>query len=332
MSINLKGRSLLKLSDFSTKEIRHLLDLAKDLKYARLLGTEKPALRGKNIALIFEMPSTRTRGAFEVALSDQGGSVTYIGPQDSHFREKESVKDTARVLGRIYDGIGYRGKDQVVLETLAKYSGIPVWNCLTAEFHPTQVLADLLTMTEHADKPLKKMSLCFLGNACNNVCSSLMEGAARIGIDFRIAAPRPCQPNRELTEKCMAMAKENGGKILISEQMEEAVSGADFIYTDVWVSMGEPDPAWEELIKLLEPYQVNDKVMKATQNHKVRFMHCLPAFHNTETKTGKAIFEKYGIKSLEVTQEVFESAASIVFDQAENRMHTIKSMLVATLA
>ncbi|HPT12716.1 MAG TPA: ornithine carbamoyltransferase, partial [Bacteroidales bacterium] len=288
-------------------------------------------LEGKNIALIFEKTSTRTRCAFEVAALDQGAHVTYLGPSGSQIGVKESMKDTARVLGRMYDGIEYRGYGQKIVEELAQYAGVPVWNGLTDEFHPTQILADFLTMMEHSDKPLNQVSFCYLGDARNNMGNSLMVGAAKMGMDFRAAAPKACQPAEELQAKCREIAKETGARITITENVDEAVKGVDFLYTDVWVSMGEPDSVWVERIKLLKPYQVNSAVVKKTGNPKVKFLHCLPSYHNRETKIGEEIFQKYGLDGLEVTEDVFESPASIVFDEAENRLHTIKAVMVATL-
>ncbi|MCX6330622.1 MAG: ornithine carbamoyltransferase [Bacteroidia bacterium] len=331
MKINLHNRHFLKLLDFSPEEINCLLELAADLKKAKKTGNEKQYLKGKNIVLIFEKASTRTRCAFEVAAFDQGANVTYLGPSGSQIGQKESMKDTARVLGRMYDGIEYRGFGQKIVEELAEYAGVPVWNGLTNEFHPTQILADLLTMQEHSDKPLNKMILCYLGDARYNMGNSLMVGSAKMGIDFRIAAPKACQPSAELVATCRAVAKETGAKILITEDVDEAVKDADFLYTDVWVSMGEPDSVWEERIKLLKPYQVNMSVIKKTENPDVRFLHCLPAFHNRETKVGEEIYRKFGLDGMEVTEDVFESKQSIVFDEAENRLHTIKAVMVATL-
>jgi ornithine carbamoyltransferase len=301
------------------------------LKKAKYSGTEVPRLKGKNIALIFEKTSTRTRCAFEVAALDQGAGVTYLGPSGTQIGHKESMKDTARVLGRMYDGIEYRGFGQSIVEELAEYSGVPVWNGLTDEYHPTQVLADFMTMLEHSDKPLNQMKFCYLGDARNNVGNSLMVGAAKAGMDFRAAAPGSVQPEETLVQKCREIAAQSGGKISITEDVKEAVKGADFLYTDVWVSMGEPEEVWEERIKLLTPYQVNSEVLRLTGNPHVKFLHCLPAFHNRETKLGEEIFQKFGMDALEVTEEVFESEHSIVFDEAENRMHTIKAILVATL-
>ncbi len=331
MSTNLHNRHFLKLLDFTPEEIKYLLDLAAKLKEAKRKGTEKQHLKGKNIALIFEKASTRTRCAFEVAAYDQGAHVTYLGPTGSQIGQKESMKDTARVLGGMYDGIEYRGYGQAVVEELAKYAGVPVWNGLTNEFHPTQILADFLTMLEHSDKPLNKMVFCYLGDARYNMGNSLMVGSAKMGIDFRIAAPKACQPAEELVAKCRAIAKETGAKITITDNVDEAVKGADFLYTDVWVSMGEPDSVWEERISLLKPYQVNIKVIEKTGNPEVKFLHCLPAFHNRETKVGEEIFLKFGLNGMEVSEDVFESEYSIVFDEAENRLHTIKAVMVATL-
>jgi len=332
MKINLFDRHFLKLLDFAPEEIKYLLDLAAELKKAKKEGKEKQHLKGKNIALIFEKASTRTRCAFEVAAYDQGAHVTYLGPSGSQIGQKESMKDTARVLGRMYDAIEYRGYGQHIVEELALYAGVPVWNGLTNEFHPTQILADFLTMSEHSGKPFNKMVFCYLGDARYNMGNSLMAGSAKMGIDFRIAAPAACQPSPELVEKCREVAKETGAKILITEDVGEAVKGADFLYTDVWVSMGEPDSVWEERIKLLKPYQVNMSAIQKTGNPDVKFLHCLPAFHNRETKVGEEIYQKYGLDGMEVTEDVFESKHSIVFDEAENRLHTIKAVMVATLA
>jgi ornithine carbamoyltransferase len=331
MSIDLHNRHFLKLLDFTPAEIKYLLDLSAELKKAKSEGIEKQYLKGKNIALIFEKASTRTRCAFEVAAYDQGAHVTYLGPTGSQIGQKESMKDTARVLGGMYDGIEYRGYAQAIVEELARYAGVPVWNGLTNEFHPTQILADFLTMTEHLDKPLNKMVFCYLGDARYNMGNSLMVGSAKMGIDFRIAAPEEYQPGEELVTRCKNIAKETGAKITITANVDEAVKGADFLYTDVWVSMGEPDSVWEERIRLLKPFQVNMNVIKNTGNPKVKFLHCLPAFHNRETKVGEDIFKKFGLDGMEVTEDVFESEHSIVFDEAENRLHTIKAVMVATL-
>jgi ornithine carbamoyltransferase len=331
MAYNLKNRNFLKLLDFDPKEIKFLLDLSLDLKKAKYAGVEQPRLSGKNIALIFEKASTRTRCAFEVAAYDQGAHVSYLGPSGSQIGQKESMKDTARVLGRMYDGIEYRGYGQDIVEDLGAYAGVPVWNGLTTEFHPTQILADFLTMQEHSDKPLSHISFCYLGDARNNMGNSLMVGAAKMGMDFRAAAPKACQPTDELVKICREIAKETGAKITITESVDDAVKGVDFLYTDVWVSMGEPDSVWEERIKLLKPYQVNMAVLKKSGNPNVKFLHCLPSFHNRETKLGEEIFQKFGLDGMEVTEDVFESEHSIVFDEAENRMHTIKAVMVATL-
>jgi len=331
MTINLRNRSFLKLLDFTPAEIQYLLDLSAKLKYAKFSGTEEQFLQGKNIALIFEKASTRTRCAFEVAAYDQGANVTYLGPSGSQIGQKESMKDTARVLGRMYDAIEYRGFGQNIVEELARYAGVPVWNGLTDEFHPTQILADILTMTEHSNKPLSQIKFAYLGDARNNMGNSLMVGASKMGMDFRAAAPKQCQPSDDLQHRCGEVASETGAKITITESVEEAVEDCDFLYTDVWVSMGEPAEVWAERIQLLKPYQVNRKVMEKTGNPGVKFLHCLPAFHNRETKVGEDIFRKFGLDAMEVTEEVFESSASIVFDQAENRLHTIKAVMVATL-
>ena len=331
MAFNLKNRSFLKLLDFTPKEIQYMLDLARDLKRAKYAGTEVQTLKGKNIVLLFEKDSTRTRCAFEVGALDQGAHVTYLGPSGSQMGKKESMKDTARVLGRMYDGIEYRGYAQSTVETLAEYAGVPVWNGLTNEFHPTQILADFLTMTEHIDKPLSQVSFCYLGDAKNNMGNSLMVGAAKMGMDFRAAAPKSCLPDAELVAKCREIAKETGAKITITDNVAEAVNGVDFLYTDVWVSMGEPAEVWEERIKLLRPYQINMDVVKMTNNPKVKFLHCLPAFHNLETEVGRDIHKKFGLDAMEVTEDVFESPMSIVFDEAENHLHTIKAVMVATL-
>lgn len=327
----LYNKNFLKLLDFQPFEIEFLLNLAAELKWAKKSGTEEPILTGKNIALIFEKSSTRTRCAFEVAAYDQGAHVTYLGPTGSQIGTKESMKDTARVLGRMYDGIQYRGYGQEMVETLAKYAGVPVWNGLTDEFHPTQILADLLTIREHSDKPFSEIKFAYLGDARNNMGNSLMVGASKMGMDFRAAAPSRYQPSKKLQDICMEIAATTGAKITITENVAEAVKDCDFLYTDVWLSMGESTEVWQERIALLMPYQINSAVMQLTGNPNVKFLHCLPAYHNRETKTGEEIFQKFGIEAMEVTDEVFESRASIVFDQAENRMHTIKAVMVATL-
>lgn len=331
MAFNLRNRNFLKLLDFTPQEIKYLLQLSADLKKAKYAGTEQQKLKGKNIVLLFEKDSTRTRCAFEVAALDQGAHVTYLGPSGSQMGKKESMKDTARVLGRMYDGIEYRGYGQHIVEELGKYAGVPVWNGLTTEFHPTQILADFLTMMEHSDKPLHQVSFCYLGDARNNMGNSLMVGAVKMGMDFRAAAPKACWPAEELVAQCREIAKETGAKITLTENVEEGVKGVDFLYTDVWVSMGEPAEVWAERIKLLSPYQVNLDVVKKTGNPNVKFLHCLPAFHNRETAVGEDIFQKYGLSAMEVDDAVFESPMSIVFDEAENRLHTIKAVMVATL-
>ncbi len=331
MAFNLRNRNFLKLLDFSPKEIDFMLKLSIDLKAAKYAGTEQQTLKGKNIALIFEKASTRTRCAFEVAAHDQGASVTYLGPSGSQIGKKESMKDTARVLGRMYDGIEYRGYAQATVQDLGDYSNVPVWNGLTNEFHPTQILADFMTMMEHSDKPLNQIKFAYMGDARNNMGNSLMVGAAKMGMDIRLIAPKSVQPEDELVAECNTIAKETGAKIIVTADVAEGVKDVDFIYTDVWVSMGEPDEVWKERIELLKPYQVNKKAMELTGNKNVKFMHCLPAFHNRETTMGEEIFQKFGLDGLEVTDEVFESEASIVFDEAENRLHTIKAVMVATL-
>ena len=332
MPFNLKNRHFLTIHDFTPKEVLYLLDLARDLKRAKYAGVETRRLSGKNVALIFEKDSTRTRCAFEVACTDQGASVTYLGPSGSQIGKKETMKDTARVLGRMYDAIEYRGYGQVIVEELAKWAGVPVYNGLTDEFHPTQILADLLTMREHTDKPLSQISYAYLGDARNNMGNTLMLGGALMGMDVRLGAPKHLWPVDELVAKANELAAASGGKVTLTEDPKAAVRGVDFVHTDVWVSMGEPDSVWAERIKLLLPYQVNAALMAATGNPKAKFLHCLPAFHNRETKIGEDIFRKFGIEAMEVSDDVFESPASVVFDQAENRLHTIKAVLVATLA
>ena len=331
MSVNLKGRHFLKLLDFEPQEIQFLLDLSLELKKAKREGREAPRLAGKNIALIFEKASTRTRCAFEVAAYDQGAQVTYLGPTGSQLGTKETMKDTARVLGRMYDGIEYRGYGQERVEELARYAGVPVWNGLTNEFHPTQVLADLMTMIEHSDKKLSDMVFAYIGDARNNMGNSLLVAAAKMGMDFRSVAPESVQPDEKLVEQARAIAADTGASNLVTEDVDEGVRGCDFLITDVWVSMGEPEEVWKERIELLKPYQVNRAMMERTGNPAVKFMHCLPSFHNAETKIGGEIYEKFGLESMEVTEDVFESEASIVFDEAENRLHTIKAVMVATL-
>ena len=332
MPINLRSRSVLTLDDFSPAEIRYLLQLAAELKAAKIAGTEEPRLTRRNIALIFEKDSTRTRTGFEVAAYDQGAHVTYLGPAGSHIDHKESMKDTARVLGRMYDAIEYRGFGQKLAEKLAAYAGVPVYNGLTNETHPTQTLADFMTMREFTHKHLSDLAVTFLGDGRDNVCLSLATGAAKVGIDMRIAAPRSLWPDERFITHFHALAKTTGARFTVTEDVHEAVKGADFLYTDVWLSMGEDEAAWGQRIEALTPFRVTSEVMAATGNPHVKFMHCLPAFHNAETEVGADIAKRFGIDCMEVTNEVFESPASIVFDQAENRMHTIKAILVATIA
>jgi ornithine carbamoyltransferase len=331
MAFNLRNRSFLKELDFTPDELRFLVRLSAELKAAKYGGYERPHLAGKNIALIFEKTSTRTRTAFEVAAHDQGAHVTYLEPSGSQIGHKESMKDTARVLGRTFDGIEYRGFSQETVETLARHAGVPVWNGLTDEFHPTQILADILTMNEHSDKPLHEIAYCYLGDARNNMGNSLMVAGCKLGMDVRLCAPEHLWPAEDLVKTCRGIAEETGARLTLTEDVDEGVGGVDYLYTDVWVSMGEDKSAWEERIRLLKPYQVNADVIGRTGNPQVRFLHCLPAFHNRETKVGEEIFEQYGLDGMEVTDEVFESKHSIVWDQAENRMHTIKAVMVATL-
>jgi ornithine carbamoyltransferase len=332
MAFNLRNRSFVKLLDFTPQEIKFLLKLAADLKAAKYGGYEQQRLKGKNVVLIFEKSSTRTRTAFEVSAYDQGANVTYLGPSGSHIGHKETMKDTARVLGRSYDGIEYRGFAQETVETLAEYAGVPVWNGLTNEFHPTQILADVLTMMEHSYKDLPQIAYTYLGDARNNMGNSLMVGGCKLGMDVRLCAPEHLWPEDHLIAQCREIAAETGARLTLTADVAEGVKGADFLYTDVWVSMGEADSVWEERIKQLKPYQVNVQAMEMTGNPDVKFMHCLPAFHNTDTVVGKEMEEKFGMEQgLEVTEEVFESPASIVFDEAENRLHTIKAIMVATL-
>lgn len=334
MTVHLHQRHLLSLANHSEEEILFLLRLAKELKEAKKNGTETPRLVGKNIALIFAKTSTRTRCAFEVAAHDQGANVTYIDPESSQIGHKESIKDTARVLGRMFDAIEYRGFGQEIVEELARYSGVPVFNGLTEEWHPTQMLADVLTMMEHSDKPLREISYVYLGDARNNMGNSLLMIGAKLGMDVRIAAPKTLQPNDELQKRCAEFAAQSGARILVTDDVQAAIKGVDFVHTDVWVSMGEPIEVWSERINLLLPYQVNETLMQNTGNAHAKFMHCLPAFHDTETKVGQQIAAQYPhlANGIEVSNEVFESANSIVFDQAENRMHTIKAVMVASLA
>lgn len=334
MAFNMRNRSLLSLMHHTQRELQYLLDLSRDLKRAKYTGTERPHLTGKNIALIFEKTSTRTRCAFEVAAHDQGAHVTYIDPTSSQIGHKESMKDTARVLGRMFDAIEYRGFSQEVVEELACYAGVPVFNGLTAEFHPTQMLADVLTMREHSDKPRQEISYAYLGDARYNMGNSLMMIGAKLGMDVRIAAPKALWPSEEFTAQCRTFAADSGARLTLTEDPELAVSGVDFIHTDVWVSMGEPIDTWNERVQQLLPYQINAKVIAQSGNPRVKFMHCLPAFHNSETQIGREIAARYPFlaNGIEVTEDVFESPVNIAFEQAENRMHTIKAVLVATLA
>ncbi len=331
MAFNLRNRNFLTLLDFSPKEIEFLIDLAADLKKAKYTGTERQRLSGKNIALIFEKSSTRTRCAFEVAAFDQGAQVTYLGPSGSQIGNKETMKDTARVLGRMYDGIEYRGFGQNIVEELGKYAGVPVWNGLTTEYHPTQVLADFLTAKEHLKKPFNEMVFVYVGDGRNNMGNSLLIGGAKLGMDIRIVAPEEVQPTDALVDICSEIALDTGARITITSDIKTGVKDADVIYTDVWVSMGEAEEVWEKRIELLKPYQVNREMMNLTGNADTIFMHCLPSFHNTDTAMGKKIYDKFGIPEMEVTDEVFECSQSVVFDEAENRMHTIKAVMVATL-
>jgi ornithine carbamoyltransferase len=331
MAFNLRNRSFVKELDFTPEELKFLLKLSADLKAAKYGGFEQQRLKGKNIALIFEKTSTRTRCAFEVAAYDQGAHVTYLGPEGSQIGHKESMKDTARVLGRMYDGIEYRGFAQATVEILAAYAGVPVWNGLTDQFHPTQMICDILTMIEHSPKHLNEIAYCYLGDARNNMGNSLMVTGCKLGMDVRLCAPKALWPAEDLVVACQQIAAETGARLTLTEHVEEGVKGVDFLYTDVWVSMGEPKEVWDERVKLLKPYQINMDVVEKTGNPNVKFMHCLPAFHNRETKVGEDIYQKTGMDGLEVTEEVFESSLSIVFAQAENRMHTIKAIMVATL-
>ncbi|MFF0110397.1 ornithine carbamoyltransferase [Streptomyces hirsutus] len=328
----LAGRHFLKEVDFTAQEFLGLLDLAAELKAAKKAGTETRYLQGRNIALIFEKPSTRTRCSFEVAAADQGASTTYIDPSGSHIGKKESAKDTARVLGRMFDAIEFRGDSQSTVETLAAYAGVPVYNGLTDDWHPTQMLADVLTMTEHSAEPVTGISFAYLGDARFNMGNSYLVTAALLGMDVRIVAPKAYWPAQEVVDRARALAESSGARVTLTEEIAEGVAGADFVVTDVWVSMGEPQEVWDERITALAPYAVTMDVLRATGNPDVRFLHCLPAFHDLGTRVGREVYEKHGLESLEVTDEVFESAHSVVFDEAENRMHTIKAVLVATLA
>jgi ornithine carbamoyltransferase len=331
MAFNLRNRSFLKELDYTREELEFLIGLSLELKKAKYAGTEQKRLVGKNIALIFEKDSTRTRCAFEVAAYDQGAHVTYLGPSGSQMGKKETLKDTARVLGRMYDGIEYRGYGQEIVEELAAHAGVPVWNGLTNEFHPTQLLADVLTMVEHSHKPLSQLTFAYLGDARFNMGNSYLVGLAKFGLDVRIVAPKVLFPQPELVEQARAIAATTGAKITVTEDVDEGVAGCDFLATDVWVSMGEAPEVWEERILLLKPYQVNAEALAKTGNPNVKFLHCLPAFHNAETAIGKDIETRFGVDAMEVTDDVFESPASVVWDEAENRVHTIKAVMVATL-
>jgi ornithine carbamoyltransferase len=329
--ISLKGRHFLKLFDYSSEEINYLIDFSLYLKEAKKNGTERQMLCGKNIVLLFEKDSTRTRCAFEVATLDQGAHVTYLGPSGSQMGKKESIPDTARVLGRMYDGIEYRGYGQVIVETLAKFAGVPVWNGLTNEFHPTQAIADVMTIREHFEKPLNEIKLVYAGNGDNNVTNSLMVISAKLGMEFTCVSPKELSPMQELVERCQEISKKTGAKISVTDDIRSGVKNADVIYTDVWVSMGEPEEEWKKRIDKLKPFQVNKEMMAMTGKSYTKFMHCLPAFHDINTTVGRQIHADYGLTAMEVTDDVFESASSIVFDEAENRMHTIKAVMVSTL-
>jgi ornithine carbamoyltransferase len=331
MPVNLRNRDFAELIDFTPQDLMFLLNMARELKAAKYAGYEQPRLAGKNIALIFEKTSTRTRCAFEIAAHDQGAHVTFLGPGESQIGYKESMRDTARVLSRFYDAIEYRGAGQEIVDELVKYADVPIYNGLTNEVHPTQFLADALTMIEHANVPTSQIAFAFLGDCRFNMANSLMIGGAKLGMDVRLCGPKSLWPDPHLVDRCLQIATETGARLLITEDVDKAVKGAGFLHTDVWVSMGEPDSVWADRIKLLTPYQVNARLIERTGNPGVKFMHCLPAFHNRQTKVGEEIYEKFGIDCMEVTDDVFESSRSIVFDQAENRMHTIKAILVATL-
>ena len=332
MTIDLRGRSFLKEADFTKEEFTYLIDEAAVLREEKRSGTEVARLTGRNIALLFEKTSTRTRSAFEVAAHDQGAHVTYMGPDDSQLGRKESMKDTARVLGRMFDGIEYRGFGQEAVETLARYAGVPVWNGLTDQWHPTQMLADMLTMLDHAAKPIEDIAYCYVGDAANNTANSLLVTGALLGADVRLAAPQSLSPTSEVRAIADQLAAVSGARLTVTDEIDKAVRDVDFLYTDVWLSMGEPDDQWADRISKLSPFQINAAMLAMTQNPAVEVLHCLPAIHNRETEVGEMVFEKYGRDALEITDDVFESPASVVFDQAENRLHTIKALLVSTLA
>ena len=329
--MDLRGRSLLKEIDFTKEELVYLVELARRMRKEKRAGAEPASLAGKNIALIFEKTSTRTRAAFEVAAHDRGAHVSYLGPGETQLGRKESMMDTARVLGRLYDGIEYRGFSQDFVETLGHHAGVPVWNGLTDQWHPTQMLADLLTITDHCDRPLEEVSVCYLGDARNNTARSLLVTAAIIGMDVRLAAPRALQPPASVQSLARELATRSGARIHISDDPEASVRGVDFLYTDVWLSMGEPEEKWDERIDQLLPFQINAALVRDTGNAAVKFLHCLPAMHSVDTEVGRALFARRGLAALEVTDDVFESPASLVFDEAENRLHTIKAVMVATL-
>jgi ornithine carbamoyltransferase len=329
---DLRGRSFLMEADFTREEITHLINEAALLREAKRSGTEVPRLEGRNIALIFEKTSTRTRSAFEVAAHDQGAHVTYVGPADSQLGRKESMKDTARVLGRMFDGIEYRGFAQEDVETLARFAGVPVWNGLSDQWHPTQMLADVLTMLDHGARPIEDIAYCYVGDARNNTANSLLVTGALLGADVRVAAPKALWPSCEVQDVAERLAKESGARVMVTDQLEKAVRDVDYLYTDVWLSMGEPQEMWGERISKLLPFQINAAMLELTQNPSVKVLHCLPALHNLETEVGRMVCDKWGLDALEITEDVFESEASVVFDQAENRLHTIKALMVATLA
>jgi len=329
--MDLLGRSYLKDTDLSAEEYAAVLDLADRLRRDKRERAERRRLTGKHIALLFEKTSTRTRSAFEVAACDEGGHATYLGPGETQFGVKETTKDTARVLGRFFDGIEFRGFHHSDAEILADFSGVPVWNGLTDRWHPTQSLADLLTMRDHAGRPLSEVSVCFLGDGANNTCASLLTSGALMGMDVRVAAPTARRPAPEVWRDARSLAASSGASLTVTDDPREGVAGVDFLYTDVWLSLGEPEELWDERIDLLQPYQVNAALVAATGNPNVKLLHCLPSFHNTDTEIGHRIFEKRGLEAMEVTDDVFESPASVVFDEAENRLHTIKAILVATL-
>ncbi len=332
MRLGLRGRSLCAITDLTKEEFLHLVDLSAELRAAKRAGAEEQLLQGRNIALLFEKASTRTRAAFEVGAHDQGAHVTYLGPGDTHFGDTETVADTARVLGRMFDGIEFRGFAQATVEGLAAHAGVPVWNGLTDRWHPTQMLADVRTMLDHTDRPIEEVSCCYVGDGRNNTANSLLVTGALLGMDIRVATPDELRPSDAVATTAAGLAEASGARITVSGDPTSTVAGVDFVYTDVWLSMGEPDSAWDERIRLLRPFQVNGALLAATGNPDTRFLHCLPACHTSDTATGRRILDHYGLAAMEVTDGVFESPASVVFDQAENRMHTIKALMVSTLA